>query len=862
MSNIFDNISQQTLEGLLGALSNPNAKRADFCVGYFNLRGWKELVDAVEHLPGEKIVEDEDEVFRTCRLIVGMHSEPLSEVKRIYRKVSEGGKMDNATANLLRTQMALEFRKQLTVGVPTNEDEMGLKKLISQLKSGKLVVKLYLESPLHAKLYIVHEDHHSLPATSILGSSNLTLSGLRFQKELNYQTNQKGDNELLIDWFNARWEEQYCIDISKELIEVLENSWASEVPLAPYYIYLFMIYNLCEEARLGAAQYEIPSTFKSILFPYQEAAVKLAAKKLDNRGGVLLGDVVGLGKTMTACAILKMYEAFEDRYALVICPPKLVDMWNQYRKDFDIKIDVISSGSIDTRSMEKLKPYKTVVIDESHNFRNQEGMRYKALRSYLLDNAEKTILLTATPYNKSYLDISGQLKLFIQEDKQLGISPETLIAHLGGIDEFITQHGDIDPQTILAFEESLYSADWQELMRRYMIRRTRSFIKEVHCKRDEDRNRFYLPHQDGSRSYFPERLARRVLFKIDPADPFDIYAGLYSRPVVDSLNQLHLPRYGLSTYIQEKEAEKASKEQARILEDLSKAGGRMRGFARTNLMKRLESSGHAFLLSLYRHALRNHIFAYAIDNGLDIPIGNSSPFDMDDYLEDNDPALFVVDEEQEKVRIYPFEEAFFKERAQKAYSMLANKSDRYYRYYRWIDPRFFTPTLKTNLLQDAKAIRALIEKGHHWNAEKDAKFDALVNLICETHPNEKMVIFSQFADTVEKINERLVASGLENVDWITGSHGEQYTVVGRFSPKSNRYHMGRHEKETRVLLTSDVLSEGQNLQDAHIVVNFDLPWAIIRLIQRRAGLTVSDKMHRTCFATPFSQRMELKNLSI
>ena len=293
MPRIFDNIESSLLPALRQTLSLSN--RGDFCVGYFNLRGWKSIDDLIANWSGN--------ANEQCRLLVGMQRLPQDELKIGLGSATGDEALDNQSASRLRRKLAEEFRLQLMLGMPTNEDEAGLRRLSEQLKTGKVVVKLFLKHPLHAKLYLLFRPDANNPITGFLGSSNLTLSGLSKQGELNVDVLDHDATTKLAKWFDDRWSDRWCVDITTELIEVIEQSWAREVTLDPYLIYVKMAYHLAQEARAGLNEFRIPPEFGKRLFAYQEAAVKIAAHHLNKRGGVLIGDVVGLGKTLMATAL-------------------------------------------------------------------------------------------------------------------------------------------------------------------------------------------------------------------------------------------------------------------------------------------------------------------------------------------------------------------------------------------------------------------------------------------------------------------------------------------------------------------------------------------------------------------------------
>jgi hypothetical protein len=252
------------------------------------------------------------------------------------------------------------------------------------------------------------------------------------------------------------------------------------------------------------------------------------------------------------------------------------------------------------------------------------------------------------------------------------------------------------------------------------------------------------------------------------------------------------------------------------------------GFCRSNLFKRLESSGHSFLLSVERHILRNFIFIHAIENGLDIPIGTQDSGLLDTTTSDEDSATTETFDEMTVSPTHLRTVSAFRARAAEVYALYAN---RFRTRFDWIRPGFFRPQLCSDLLADANALMQIFDRCAFWNPKKDSKLQALINLVSQKHKTDKVLIFSQFSDSVNYLGQQLSAAGIKRVAAATGDTENVTDLAYRFSPQSNKMTFAP-DQELRVLVATDVLSEGQNLQDAFIIVNFDLPWTIIRLIQR------------------------------
>ena len=828
MPTVFDNIETPFLDGedsngLKHALKL--AFRGDFCVGYFNLRGWRCIDTVVNEWP----IPQENDSPPPARLLVGMQRLPHDQLRSWLTDDPEKAP-DNKQLTKLRRDAAAEFRKQLTIGNPTNADEAGLKRLVKQLKTGRLCVKLFLKHTLHAKLYLAHRKDTINPIIAYLGSSNLTMSGLKGQGELNIDVLDKDATKKLHSWFEDRWDDSRCLDITEELISIIEESWAGERLLPPYHVYLKMAWHLSQDAREGIKEFKVPHDIRHFLLPFQEKAVQLACRHLNKRGGVLVGDVVGLGKTRVASAIARVMADDQMLETLILCPKNLTSMWEDYAHKFGLRAPKIMSQSVAQRDLLNLVRYRLVIVDESHNFRNREGKIYQAIREYLERNDCKVVLLSATPYNKTYLDLGAQLRLFLPEQSDIGIRPEVMLREMGE-SVFALKNPNLPLNSLSAFEKSEEPDDWREIMRLFLVRRTRSFIIKNYATLDERDGRPFLTLPTGERMYFPTRQPVSVKFRSDPDDISDPCARLFRDEIVQTIDHLNLPRYGRSLYKKEVLPPDLSATDKKILDDLSRAGKRMKGFCRTNLFKRLESSAHALLLSIHRHILRNYLEIHALENKLLLPIGQQDSSLLDTRLRDSGDGELDLDDGQEQLPpLGQWDENHYRSEAASLYALLAGPQAKRYK---WLRTDVFKKTLLQDLKKDAEALRGILSESGEIPTAKDFKLQALIRLVHQEFPKEKFILFTQFADTARYLSGALHAAGVDRVDCVTGDSENPAKQAWRFSPESNEklkdFPPG---KQTRVLIATDILSEGQNLQDSARVINYDLPWAIIRLIQR------------------------------
>ncbi|BCX11991.1 MAG: helicase [Thermosynechococcus sp.] len=855
MPQIYDNISQSLADGLRQFIGS--AQSCAFCVGYLNLRGWDQLADLVDALPGGR-----EEA--ACRVLVGMQRPPEEEMKALARLKRDPETVDGLKLAQLKRRMTESFKQQLEFGVPSAQAESTLRRLAAQLRAHKVFLKAFLPYPLHAKLYLVRRTDSVTPLIGFVGSSNLTLAGLSQQGELNVDVVEQDAAAKLQAWFDERWRDELAIDLTDTLANLIETSWVRTELVRPYLLYLKIAHHLSEEARQGEREFRLPPIFSekgTPLLDFQERAVSLAAHYLYRRGGVLLGDVVGLGKTLMATAIARIFQEDDQSNTLVVCPPKLAPMWEQYLQNYEINGRVLSLGKVsDVIGRDNAPRYRLLVIDESHNLRNRESKRYRALRDYIERNDPRVLLLTATPYNKLFTDLGNQLRLFLDENQDLHVRPERFFqgwAASGKSEMDFIACFQTSPHSLRAFEQSTFPEDWRDLMRLFLVRRTRQFIIRHYATFDQAKQRYYVL-LNGQPAYFPVRKPKRLEFTIREDDPTDQYARLFRDEVVQVIEGLALPRYGMAQYLVQDAEKLAQGDEKRILDNLNRAGHRLIGFCRTNLFKRLESSGYSFLLSVRRYILRNLVTLHALENGRPIPIGTQDAAMLDTAVSDSDDDTAVVPDDVDP----PLDEsaaesaasgaaldplAPFKARAAAVYKTYVQQ---FHNRFDWLDAKFFRPALKQALEADATALLAILASMGEWDPGHDAKLGALETLLTEHHPNDKVLVFTQFADTAQYLGQQLPKRGITGLEIVTNQTGDPVALARRFSPSTNGG-LRAGEQELRILIATDVLAEGQNLQDCHIIVNYDLPWAIIRLIQRAGRVDRIGQKHDTIHVYSF-----------
>ena len=357
--------------------------------------------------------------------------------------------IDASVARDRRNQAMEKFRTQLMRGMPNEADLHALRVLRTHLTDGRVQIKLFTRRPLHGKTYICHRNDLNNPITAFVGSSNLTMSGLKHNYELNVDVLDDQGTKRLADWFIERWEDKYSLDITDELVALIDESWASERTPSPFEVYLKVCWHLSRDVREGLVEYSIPASLREQLLEYQSSAVKTLAHRIESRGGTMLGDVVGLGKTITATAVAVTLREDYGYDPLIVCPKNLVKMWQSYVDAYELPGRVIPY-SMAAKLLPNLRRYRFVIVDESHTLRNSARLDYQALSDYIQRNDSKVLLLTATPFNIRFTDVANQIGLYLDDDDDLGLQPLAALANDPGLIDRV----DGKVTTLAAFRRS------------------------------------------------------------------------------------------------------------------------------------------------------------------------------------------------------------------------------------------------------------------------------------------------------------------------------------------------------------------------------------------------------------------------
>jgi len=577
-----------------------DTKELDIVVGYFYLSGLYQLQEELEKVD-------------RIRIIVGMQvGRDVFDLVEKVKNISES-----------KEKYLEKVVEELSIGdyEDSLEKEKAIQKFMEWIRNGKLEIKYYPHSPLHAKLYIFKSRSGIDLGRVITGSSNFTISGLKENLEFNVELKDRADVEFAINRFEALWKE--CIDISEDIVRTIKERTYLNDNLSPYELYLKFLYEFFhDQLDYDKEELVLPKGFKKL--QYQLEAVADAESKLKKHGGVFLSDVVGLGKTFIAAMLASKLK----KKVLVFAPPHLTEYWEDTLREFLVPAKVISSGLLRNLEPEEFNDYSIVIVDEAHRFRNEETTGYEKLHS--ICKGKKVILITATPYNNRPSDIKSQLLLF--QDRYHSSIPgvtnlEEFFKHLEKKIKRVSRKRNPEK-----FKEILKECGREiriKILRYVMVRRTRKEVEE-----------FFKEDLKAQGVSFPEvKPPRKVYYLLDKE-----LDNLYNK-TIEIIKNLSYARYRPALYLKSKLKENDP-------EFLSQMN--LSGLMKTLLLKRLESSFEAFKKTLDRFLESHEKFLKMYEEEGRVYV--SKEVDVYELLEEDniDELLKLI--EEGKVKVYSKEE--------------------------------------------------------------------------------------------------------------------------------------------------------------------------------------------------------------
>lgn len=781
--NIIDNRTKKLVDEVNKLLTA--AEFSKMAVGYFYLSGFEAIRPNLANV-------------QRLKLLIGNSSnqQTADELVAGYARLDLAAR-DAEQLNLLSRDQVREVvdealaaaRQQLEHLPQDDRTESGVKTLAQLIAENRIEVRVYTRGTLHAKAYVfayapARQMGGTYKGSAIVGSSNLSYSGMSVNTELNVMLKENEDFEQVEKWFDELWKDAEPFDAA--LMNVVRASWVAR-QMTPYELYLKTLYELVKD-RL--AEDGIGSVLDEMNLPplmdFQVSAFRRACSILERHHGVFIADVVGFGKSYIGSAVVKYLRDRKRERTLIVCPARLVPMWERYNDEFDLGARVLSMGMLkypaDVRrdatipwslnDEEEYETYQNILIDESHNFRNPNTDRYEILQPYL--RGRKVILLTATPQNKSVWDYYYQIKLFHPQENTAFPIPTARL------DQFF-RDCEQRPQAV------------SQLLDHVLIRRRRRDIIDV-----------YQPVLNGVPVTFPTRKLKTWDYNIE-----DTYqSGLYDEITRIIRSEMKFTRYGLANYLRPN----LPKEKRKKYDDLSRTGSQLRGLIKMLLLKRMESSAQAFVNTINTMGKGYRVFRAALDSGV-VLVGDRMKEIVRQMLGDSKTSD-------------DFRDAIDDETLMNLYELLADE-------YKYDMADFDEKTLSADTNTDIAALAklaALVRPVITRNV--DDKRDELVRQLGKLD-GQKVLIFTEFQDTAEYLDKALRAAFPgRTIACATGSTNT-IDLVRRFAPHANlRRNLRPGEPEIDLLIATDALSEGQNLQDASIVINYDIHWNPVRLIQR------------------------------
>jgi superfamily II DNA or RNA helicase/HKD family nuclease len=726
----------------------------DVIVGYFRTSGFNNIyasledIDKIRILVGLNIDEKAFHVIDSVRPQTTIDFETYSRTKDIYVE---------------------KLTNEMDLSDDTYETEVGVKKFIEFLLSGKMELKAYPSKRLHAKVYISRfgEDDRDFGRV-ITGSSNFSEAGLLSQLEFNVELKNKSDVEFALGKFEELWKD--AVDITQDYVSTInDKTWLND-KITPYHLYLKFLYEYFMEDINVDKDFEIylPEGFMKL--DYQQQAVISAKKILDAYNGVFLSDVVGLGKTFISALLAQQLKG----KILIICPPVLKQYWEDTFFEFGVRgFKVESIGKLDTIIKEGAQKYDYIFIDEAHRFRNEVTQGYEKLHQICF--GKKVILVSATPLNNTVEDIYSQLKLFQVPKKSTIPGVPDLEKFFSSLRRRLEKMPKTDPRYMVEVQK--VSREMRERVLKYvMVRRTRTEVMNF-FKEDIEKQGLSFPEIDNP---------KRIVYV------FDEQTDRIFSSTIELLKGFSYSRYTPLLFLKQPVSEFEMQSQKNI-------GGFMKGI----LVKRLESSFFAFRNTLRRFIESYQKFIEMYNAGT---VYMSKKINVYDFLDsDNEEALMKY-VEQEKVQKYGSDEF-----ADNFIQNLQNDLDLLVEIQRlWVDvttdPKLaqFTSELSDNeILKNRKVVVF---------TESKETGDYLYRNLNVIYPG-KVLFFSSTGGLYDG-TEKSIPLGRDIIR-------ENYDP--NFKQKRD---------DVSILITTDILAEGINLHRSNIVINYDLPWNPTRVLQR------------------------------
>ena len=659
---------------------------------------------------------------------------------------------------------------EMVTSEDSKETEEGVSKFIEWLRNGKMEIKAYPTQNIHAKLYIMSFAEGDRDAGRVItGSSNFTQAGLVDNLEFNVELKNRADYDFALKKFNDLWKD--AVDVKDKYIETIQTKTWLNNTVTPYQLYLKFLYEYFKDELRQTDEVTfkyIPVEFKRL--EYQEQAVLNAKKILDEYGGVFLSDVVGLGKTYISAMLASQL----DGRTLVIAPPVLLEKvnpgsWPNVFSDFRIAADFESRGKLDHLIERGTEKYKNIFIDEAHRFRTETNITYEKLAQ--ICRGKRVILVTATPFNNTPRDILSQIKLFQKAKK-------STIPNVSNLEEFFGR-----------LEKKLKNLDRQKDHSKY-IKTTKENSKEIR----EKVLKFLMVRRTRTEieNFFSDDLKNQNLKFPEVANPEPVFYQLnkeendiFNKTIELIAQKFKYARYTPILYY---------KGEVTQPEQLSQRN--MGKFMKILLVKRLESSFYAFKNSVNRFIGSYERFIKEFEKG-NVYLSKKYTNKIFELLEDdNDEAIQKLLEE-DKARKYPSKD--------------------------------FRDELKKDLEHDLNILKEIQKL---WNRiDRDPKLLSFIKLLSFNSilKENKLIVFTESKETADYLAGNLQKKFSDKVLLFTGqsSASVRERVIENFDARA-RF----PKNDYRLLITTEVLSEGVNLHASNIVINYDIPWNPTRLMQR------------------------------